>query len=292
MSNRPDFIIIGAMKCATSTLHEQLSLQSGIFMSSLKEPNFFSDDHQYARGIEWYLSLFTTAAPGALCGESSTHYTKWPTYARTVERLHQHLPDIKLIYIMRHPIERLVSQYIHEWTQHHISVEINHAIIQHPELIYYSQYSRQLQPYLDTFSYQRILPVFFERLCSQPQQELERICAFIDYKAQPLWYPTSTPQNVSSERMRQDSLRDFIVEFPVLKALRRRFIPKSVRTWVRSLWTIQKKPEIKPQNIDNLKAIFDQDLAILGSWLGIDELTCDTFKAKVEACSWNWSSVR
>ncbi|HTO70120.1 MAG TPA: sulfotransferase, partial [Myxococcota bacterium] len=76
----PDFAIIGAMKCGTSTLHEQLALRSGFFMSRPKEPNFFSDDDQYARGVGWYAGLFAGAAPGQLCGESSTHYTKLPTY--------------------------------------------------------------------------------------------------------------------------------------------------------------------------------------------------------------------
>ena len=54
----PDFIIIGAMKCMTSTLHEQLAAQPGIQMSMPKEPCYFSDDAVYARGPEWYASLF------------------------------------------------------------------------------------------------------------------------------------------------------------------------------------------------------------------------------------------
>ena len=56
--HRPDFIVIGAMKSATTTLHEQLARQPGFAMSRLKEPNFFSDDDMYARGWGWYSSLF------------------------------------------------------------------------------------------------------------------------------------------------------------------------------------------------------------------------------------------
>ena len=58
MNKKPDFLIVGAMKCATSTLHDQLSLQPGIFMTELKEPNFFSNDEQYCKGLDWYLSHF------------------------------------------------------------------------------------------------------------------------------------------------------------------------------------------------------------------------------------------
>ncbi len=57
-----------------------------------------------------------------LRGESSTHYTKLPTYPRTVDRMVRDLPRLKLIYVMRHPIERLVSQYVHELTAGRIAV--------------------------------------------------------------------------------------------------------------------------------------------------------------------------
>ncbi len=83
----PDFIIIGAMKCGTSTLYEQLAAQPGVFMCTPKEPNFFSDDRIYANGLDWYRGLFAPAPAGALCGEASTHYTKLPTHPATLERL-------------------------------------------------------------------------------------------------------------------------------------------------------------------------------------------------------------
>ncbi len=86
-SSAPNFIIIGAMKSATSTLHNQLAAQPGIFMSTPKEPNFFSDDTVYAQGLAWYHGLFSEAAETDLCGESSTHYTKLPDYPHTIERL-------------------------------------------------------------------------------------------------------------------------------------------------------------------------------------------------------------
>ncbi|MGL4498189.1 MAG: sulfotransferase family protein, partial [Planktothrix sp.] len=164
MNKTPDFIIIGAMKCATSTLHEQLALQPGIFMSKLKEPNFFSNNEEYQKGWNWYLSNFASAPIEALSGESSTHYTKLPTYPETIQRIQKHLPQAKFIYVMRHPIDRLVSQYIHEWTQKVISEDINTAITNHPELIDYSCYTMQLKPYFETFGKERVLPIFFERM--------------------------------------------------------------------------------------------------------------------------------
>ncbi|PSB03071.1 sulfotransferase family protein [Merismopedia glauca] len=287
MSKLPDFIIIGAMKSATSTLHEQLAAQPGIFMSSPKEPNFFSDEPQYAKGMSWYTSLFKDAAVGDLCGESSTHYTKLPTYPKTVTRIWEHIPDVKMIYVMRHPIDRLVSQYIHQWTQRETSIDINQAIQQHPELIAYSQYSQQLEPYFATFGQGKILPVFFERLLHESQEELTRVCQFIGYEGKAVWNWELDAQNVSSQRMQKNSWRDFLVEFPVLKTVRKNLIPQSWRDRIKSLWMMKQKPQINPEQMTYLKALFDKDLEIVGSWLGT-ELDCDRYKQIVRSRSLNW----
>lgn len=279
----PDFIIIGGMKCATSTLHEQLALQPGIFMTSLKEPNFFSNDEEFAKGMDYYQSLFAAAKPKDLCGESSTHYTKLPTYPDTIQRLAAAFPQAKFIYVMRHPIDRLVSQYIHEWTQRVVNTEIDEAIDQIPELIEYSLYTKQLQPYFDQFGRDRVLPVFFERMLAHPQAELDRVCQFIGYAGTPTWQDLDA-QNVSADRIRTSAWRDFLVEAPGLKQLRRWLIPKSWRTWVRNLWSMKKRPHLSDQRRLDLQQTFDQDLEVLGSWLGIP-LSCETFKTTVKSQS-------
>lgn len=280
--NKPDFIIIGAMKCATTTLHEQLALQPQIFMSEPKEPNFFSDDPNYAKGIAWYASLFEAAAPGDLCGESSTHYTKNPTYPHTLSRIKKHLPDAKFIYVMRHPIERLVSQYIHEWTQRTVSGDINRAIVQFQPLVQYSQYSMQIRPYLEAYGPENVLPVFSENLRRYPQRELERVCRFIEYSHPPEWQEDVGHRHASNERLRQSAWRDALVEQPVLQFLRRSLVPKSFRSWVKEFWQMKERPQLNPESQRYLEDIFNEDLRILGEWLGV-ELTCDTFKHAIDA---------
>lgn len=284
----PDFIIIGAMKCATSTLHEQLARQPGIFMSTPKEPNFFSDDDQYARGIQWYSSLFGAAPPDALCGESSTHYTKLPTWPRTIERMVAHVRGgVKLIYVMRHPIDRLISQYIHEWTQRVISCPIDAATDRHPELIEYSRYSMQLRPYFEAFGRENVLPMFSERLAVRPQDELERAAEFIGFTGQPKWDDALGEQNVSSQRLRRHSLRDALINLPVAKQLRRALVPQPVRDRIKRLWTMNERPQLSAAKLARLQAIFDEDLAHLGRWLGM-ELRCSNFKQTVTTRVPSW----
>ena len=288
MTRLPDFVIIGAMKCATSTLHEQLAAQRGIFMSTPKEPNFFSDEDIYARGMDWYTGLFASAKPGDLCGESSTHYTKLPVHPNVVERLAEHVPDAKFIYVMRHPVQRLVSAYIHEWSERTITEPIDDAVRKHARLIDYSRYAMQLRPYLQRFGTDRVLPIFFEAMNHNPQQTLGRACRFLGYPGSPRWSDTLGEQNVSSQRMRNSPLRDTLVNLPVLTTIRKTLVPQAVRDKVKSLWTMNKRPELSEQSLAYVTGRLDEDLSLLGRWLGIDGLSCATFKEKALAGPYDW----
>ena len=275
MPRRADFVIIGAMKCATSTLRAQLAQQPGLYMSE-REANFFSNDDICARGVGWYESQFDGAHADQICGESSTHYTKLPTYPRTAERMVECLPHAQLIYVMRHPVDRLVSQYIHEWSERIIDVPIEQAIEQRPELVAYSRYAMQLEPFLKSYGQEKILPVFFDQLRRRPQRELERICRFVGYAGPVRWYE-QPPWNVSSARMRKSRLRDAVVEFSPLVKLRRMLVPKSIRTRIRQLWTMRERPQISEIRLRQLVEVFDEDLARVGQWLGL-ELSCENFR--------------
>ena len=278
MKTTPDFIIIGAMKCATSTLHDQLAVQPGILMSDPKEPNFFSNDDIYAQGLEWYGNLFKDADDNTLCGESSTHYTKLPTYPDTITRMQTVMPALKLIYVMRHPIDRLVSQYIHHWTEKEVSVDINRAVTTLPILMEYSMYTKQLTPFITAYGQENILPVFFDSLVSRPQHELERVCRFLGYGPSPQWDLELQASNVSSQRLQVNALRDAVVDNPVVTFIRRKFIPQRIRDLIKKPWQMEKRPMLTPETTARLKLKFDEDLKTLGTWMGIT-LNCDNFKA-------------
>ncbi|TWU18075.1 sulfotransferase family protein [Allorhodopirellula heiligendammensis] len=288
MTQKPNFIVIGGMKCMTSTLHDQLALQPGICMSDPKEPNYFSDDDVYARGPQWYQSIWGEGQTSDLYGESSTHYTKLPTYPDTIDRLCQYCPNAKLIYVMRHPIDRLVSHYIHQWTMNVIDCPIDEAIDQFPELIAYSRYAYQLQPFIETYGTENILPVFFRRLRDHSQSELERICRYLEYPGQPQW--RSLPaSNVSSERIRDNAWRDRLVYAPGISWVRRNLVPRSVREQVKSWWRLRQRPQLSDASQRRLKAVFNDDLRLLSGWLGLsDALTCDDFRERTVSLTPSW----
>lgn len=284
----PHFVIVGAMKSATSTLQEQLVCQPGVFMSTPKEPNFFSDDDQYRKGLAWYEDLFAAAPEGALLGEASTHYTKLPTYPESVRRMRECLPDVRLIYVMRHPVDRLVSHYMHEWSMGNIDCDIDDAVTRCPEMIAYGQYAMQLKPYFETYGRGALLPVFFDRLTASPQQELQRICRFIGYSKKPVWQENLPPSNVSRERLRRFPFYKALVNSGPMTFIRRTFIPQSCRAWVKNRLTMQNRPVLSPSVRTSLEAVFDKDLAMLGTWLGVS-LTCENFKLVTAGSCLEWS---
>lgn len=260
---QPDFLIIGAMKCGTSTLQAQLAAQPGIFMTTPKEPNFFSDDSIYAQGVDWYESLYAEAEPEDLKGEASTHYTKLPTYPDCLDRLAAAVPAPKLIYMIRNPVERTVSHYIHEWTMGRMSGDIEAIFEANPELVAYSCYAMQIAPYVQTFGVERILLISLENLQQNPQAELTRAGEFLGLKARPVWQEEQARMNASAERIKRFPLYGLLVENSVAAALRRTLLPQRLRDAIKGRLQMRNRPDLPEARIRQLEEIFAKDYAEL-----------------------------
>ena len=259
MSRLPDFVVIGAMKCATSTLADQLNGQDGIFITDPKEPCYFSDDHVFDQGLEAYSKLFDAAAPGDLLGDASTHYTKLPNHPDTIARMQAAGLDAKFVYVMRHPVDRLISHFVHAWTMKEVQVGIEEAVDAGLGLVEFGCYAMQLQPYLEAFGRERVLPVFYNHMTAHPDDELRRICAFLGLQGEPTWDHGQERQNVSAQRMRTSPLRDALLNAPVLSTVRKWF-PRDLRDRVKGLWQMKKRPELSEATRQRVEAVFDQDL--------------------------------
>jgi hypothetical protein len=239
----PDFVIIGAMKCGTTTLAAQLAAQEGVFVTTPKEPNFFSDDPVFAKGAAWYEALFDGAAPGDLKGEASTHYTKTPTHPEAAARMHAAVPNARLIYLMRDPAARAISHYIHEWTQGVIAGDLDEALSRHPELIAYSRYDLQLAPWQALYGADAILTLRLEDMNADPQGTLDRVAAHLGRPGAFRWRDDLGAQNVSAERIRKFPLYDLLIEHPVAAALRRTLAPRWLRAAIKGRLQMRERPE-------------------------------------------------
>lgn len=255
-------------------------------MSSPKEHYFLSDDELYARGIDWYAQQFRSVSEDLLLGVSNTHCTKLPTYPRVVERIEETFPEAKFIYVMRNPLERIISQYLHEWLEREVSVSFERALVERPELVAYSQYARQLRPFLEAFGPERVLPVFVSRLRLQPQRELERVVTFLGGRERPIWRQDRTWENVSAQRLRFSRWRDAVLYAPGVSQLRQA-VPQTFRDQVKRLWRLP-RPVFTAAQRTQLAAQLDPDLAELATWLGAPTLTCDNFDEVTKKPSLGW----
>jgi hypothetical protein len=108
----PKFMVIGAAKCGTTSLCDNLNQHPQLAQSSPKEPQFFSST-RYFRGLDWYLNLWKDIPKDKLRFEGTTLYV----FAECQERIQSLIPDIKLIMMVRDPVKRAWSHY---WPQYRV----------------------------------------------------------------------------------------------------------------------------------------------------------------------------
>lgn len=174
-----DFIIIGAQKSGTTSLANQIAQHPKICFCGKKEPNFFSTTEHTKEKLAHYHSLFN-AAPGQMLGEASTTYTFLPHYPQTTQRMNTYNPDMKLIYIMRQPVDRIVSNYAHKLMRGRIKLPPEVEVFSNSDYITRSRYAVQVEPYFELFPHQNILLLVFEEYIAAPKATLRSIANFLE----------------------------------------------------------------------------------------------------------------
>jgi hypothetical protein len=174
----PNLIVIGAQKCGTSGLHYYLGLHPQISMSTPKELNFFIKERNWDRGVEWYSRHFD---PGAeVRGEASPNYTAYPHHAGVPERMHSIVPDVRMIYLVRDPVERIAAHWVHNYAKRREKGDMA-ATVMHPNTTYVlrSQYFMQLTQFLHRFPAEQILIVDQADLRRRRVETLKEIFSFV-----------------------------------------------------------------------------------------------------------------
>jgi Sulfotransferase domain len=247
----PNLIVIGAMKSGTSSLHQYLSLHPEISMSERKELNFF--EREWEHGVEWYKQQFPVGTP--VRGESSPNYTKYPRHgAEAPKRMHSLLPETRLVYLVRDPIERIVSHYIDAYSFGRVSRPLGEEL-EGPEgehFVNTSRYFMQLSRYLELFDPSQILVVTSEDLKARRREALAEIFRFLGV-ADCFW----SPQYDRALNTAGDKRRSTRFGYSFEKLARRtrrsslgRFVPRSLARPVRAMTAATSLP-IEPPVVEN-----------------------------------------
>jgi hypothetical protein len=199
----PDFLVAGVPKAGTTALHAALSRHPGLFLSPVKEPKFFLTDgppptrggpgdaltyreHVWQR--DKYEALFDAAPPGALRGEATPFYLY---DAGALGRIHALVPAVKLIVIIRDPVERAHSNWTHLWSAGLEPVgDFVRACAEEERRIaagwapfwHYAglgRYGEQLDRAFSLFPREQVLVLRYRLLIDDPAATLQRICGFL-----------------------------------------------------------------------------------------------------------------
>ncbi|MGA9381532.1 MAG: sulfotransferase [Phormidium sp.] len=196
---QPTFIIVGAQKSGTTSLYQYLIQHPQIVPASQKEVHFF--DLNFAKGVDWYKQQFPTVSPGLITGEASPYYIFHPVVA---QRVYELFPEVKLIALLRNPVERAISHYYHEVRLGFEKLGLADAIAQesarlkgetakmladatyysynHQHYTYLSRgiYVEQLKHWMQFFPKEQFLVLPSEELYNQPNQVLNQVLEFLE----------------------------------------------------------------------------------------------------------------
>lgn len=278
----PDFLIIGAAKSGTTTLFEYLKRHPEISLSSIKEPNFFGMNENYAKGLDWYSSLFSSAQSHQVCGEASTDYAKFPKFPETAKRIAQTAPEVKLIYLMRNPVNRAYAYYRHLGRQFKVRETFEEHIAHTKICLESSDYMMQIENYLQFFPKESFLFLLMDDLIERPEETLPKICHFIGVDDIDLVNGNPIRANDSSKFF-QDTLRGRITaplrSIPLLAKVAKS-VPQSWRdivykvlkrsSYANSVAQEYKAPPMLPETRQMLLEHFREPNQRLAEFLGRD----------------------
>ncbi len=180
-SRLPDFLVVGAMKAGTTTLFRDLHLHPQLYLPEDKEPESLCDDGiMTSGGRRDYSRLFGHVAADQLCGEASTAYTKLPDFTGVAPRAKKVLGHrLKVIYIVREPISRIVSHHYHEYALGMVEADINEVVRREHRFVNYSKYAMQISRWIECFGREQVGIWRFEDYVYDRIVTVREICAFL-----------------------------------------------------------------------------------------------------------------
>lgn len=288
----PDFVVIGAYKSGTTSLVDYLGRHEQVFMPWLQEPNYWAyeqdlphggprpevDSHSIyrrhrARTRTQYESLFADAPPGTITGECSPEYMRSPYACR---RIREALPDVKLLAIVRNPVERAHSDY-QAFVRDSLERESFAAAVRRPygtdpgnQYVATGFYGAQLQPYFDTFGSQNIKVMLTEDLQRDQAGTMHDVFAFLGVDPA-RWEPDTDLQRNVSGRPRNPVVATAYRLRRRLRPVLKPIVPPGLqRRADKILAAGLEREKVDPVVRKELEEVYRDDVALLEKLIGRD----------------------
>jgi hypothetical protein len=194
-------LIIGAARAATTTLWATLRAHPDVYMTELKETHYLLGGEWARRGQAWYESLFSPGQGALHRGEASTGYSMFPMFLGVPERAAALVPNVRIIYMIRHPVQRMVSHWVQATTSGQEHRPLEEAVVWGSAYYFTSCYGLQLSRWLEHFPRESVLVVRSEDLSADGGSTLDRILEHLDL---PPWRPPSESirENATESKLR------------------------------------------------------------------------------------------
>lgn len=150
-------------------------------ISHPKEPGFFSWPHRWERGFDWYRERFAHCSGSELWGECSTTYSQVGVFPEVPGRIAAVAPDARIIYSIRHPLDRIRSAWIQYRSQgrRDVPADFNEAVRSVPQLVDASRYRDQIEAYLEYLPPKRIRVILFDDMVARPEEAVRDCFEFL-----------------------------------------------------------------------------------------------------------------
>lgn len=274
MDRNPNFIVVGAPKAGTTWLYQCLKEHPEVFVSTPKELHYFSRDRCYAKGIEWYLSHFKDAQE-PLIGEVCPSYM----YLEKVPaRIHEWNPNVKLIFMLRNPIDRAYSEYCMQLDHGEVTKDIGQELSPSSLIAQCGLYHQQLQDFFKFFPKEQTQILLFDDLKRDPENILQRTYDFLGvdqtYKPETLSRQENVrkppPRNMSIYQPMRSTYLRLVKQYPELEI----FVHKIRRQGYLNLFYKMTRggtyPKLTKEVAHKLAAFYDQDIQALSKTINRD----------------------
>lgn len=176
----PSFIGIGAMRCGTTWIAEQLRSHPYIHVPAhYKELHYF--DRYYDKGMAWYLANFSGKAEHQITGEFTPYYVR---DKQSMIRIARDCPQARLILAIRNPVDRAFSHYTFLKNREHISGSFYESLFDERfDILKAGLYGKQLQVCLELFPREQLHIINFEQIRSAPDQVITELYTFLGVDA-------------------------------------------------------------------------------------------------------------
>ena len=279
-SRLPTFVLAGAPRCGTTSVYHMLNSNPEVFLPEKKELWFFYTESEWLRGVDWYADCFSGHGGAKAVGEATPLYFCDPKAVRRMAKL---IPDLKILLVLRNPIERLSSHYWFNVRKSKEPLEMEEAVeaelsdkrpwkLDKGALNYVGigLYDTHIRRLWKAFSPAQVHVIIIEEIVADPNRVFEGLWGFLGVA--PMGLPTAPKKN-EGQWLSKEAADSLYRDAGVKRALSA-ILPESAKAPLRrvrdKLVLRGSSPDMPDSLRERLEAVYAPSIAALEKLLGRD----------------------